>query len=79
MLRKNGVLFVKCKSTDDPLFGIGKKIAENMYEHGHVRHFFSEEHMKQCLQHFVILDVRKTAAHYDGKQSAFIEAVAKRM
>ena len=39
-LKPNGMIFVKCKSIEDPLFGKGKKLGENMYVEGHFKHFF---------------------------------------
>ena len=76
ILKEHGLLFVKCKSTNDPLFGKGEMIAEDMYREGHVRHFFSKEYMKEKLKDFKILQIRKTNSAYHGTQSSFIEAVA---
>lgn len=42
ILKKGGLVFIKCKSTDDALFGKGKKIGENMYKKGHIRRFFTK-------------------------------------
>jgi len=34
ILKRGGLIFVKCKSTDDALYGKGKKVGENMYKKG---------------------------------------------
>jgi len=76
ILKKGGLIFVKCKSTDDVLFGKGKKVGENMYRKGHVRHFFTKEYMTEKLKKFKIIRVRKTSSVYHEYKSAFVEAVA---
>src|SRR3989344_61739 len=78
ILRKGGLLFVKCKSTDDALFGKGKKLGENMYRKGHARHFFNRDYMREQLKRFNILSIRKTSSIYHTYKSAYIEAVAKK-
>ena len=72
ILRKEGLIFVKCKSVKDSHFGKGKKIEENVYKEGHVRHFFTKEYMIEKLKKFNVLKVRKTRK----EKFAFIEAVA---
>ena len=37
ILKRGGLIFVTCKSTDDPLFGQGEKVGENMYKKEHLR------------------------------------------
>lgn len=76
ILKKSGLIFVKCKSTDDSLFGQGKNIGENMWKKGHIRHFFTKEYMAESLKKFKVIKVRKTSSVYHGYKSAFIEAVA---
>ncbi|MDI6883208.1 MAG: class I SAM-dependent methyltransferase [Patescibacteria group bacterium] len=76
ILKKGGLIFVKCKSTDDTLFGKGKKVGENMYKKGHIRHFFTKEYMTEKLKRFKIIKVKKTLSVYHEYKSAFIEAVA---
>lgn len=78
ILKKDGLLFVKCKSTDDPLFGKGKKIAENTYRSGHVRHFFTKEYMAQKLDLFEVLQLKKSSSAYASSKSSFIEAIAQK-
>lgn len=76
MLVPGGHFFVKCKSTSDPLYGKGTKVGEDTYVLEYQRHFFNKEYMKEKLRDFTILELEETASIYDGKQSAFIEAVA---
>ena len=76
ILTANGLLFIKCKSVNDPLFGQGEKVGEYTYKMGHVRHFFSKEYMMEKLYQFKILMIRKTSSFYAGHQSSFIEAIA---
>ena len=76
LLEKGGLIFIKCKSVDDVLFGEGEKVGENMYRKVHVRHFFTKEYMAKKLKNFKILKIRKTSSVYHECKSAFIEAVA---
>jgi ubiquinone/menaquinone biosynthesis C-methylase UbiE len=76
ILKPNGTIFIKCKSTDDALFGQGKKVGENMFKKGHTRHFFDKQYMKEKLNKFTILKIKKTSSVYHKYKSAFIEAVA---
>ncbi|MFA6304923.1 MAG: class I SAM-dependent methyltransferase [Patescibacteria group bacterium] len=77
ILKNGGLLFVKCKSVNDSLYGQGKKINEDMFiKRGHIRHFFTEKFMKTNLKKFKILSINKTLSLYHGYKSSFIEAVA---
>lgn len=78
VLKPGGWFFVKCKSIDDPLYGKGEKVGADMYCEGHVRHFFSENYMRECLEHFEIMHLAKTASVYVDYESAFIEAVTRK-
>lgn len=75
-MKNKGLIFVKCKSVDDALFGKGQRISENMYKKGHTRHFFSKEYMSKKLQKFKIIKISKTSSVYHNYKSAFIEALA---
>jgi SAM-dependent methyltransferase len=77
ILKPGGYVFVKCKSTADPYFGQGKKIADNYYEFGHKRHFFTTEYMIEKLKKFKIIKIQKTNCIHPDK-AAFIEAFAKK-
>ena len=77
ILKNNGLIFIKCKSTDDALYGKGKKIEKNVYLlNNHIRHFFDRDYMKKKLEKFKILNLRKTSLVYYKYKSSFIEAVA---
>ncbi|TSD06153.1 MAG: type 11 methyltransferase [Parcubacteria group bacterium Greene0714_7] len=78
VLKKGGLLFVKCKSTDDLLFGKGKKVAENTYRSGHVRHFFTKDYMAKQLNTFKVLRLKKNSSSYASSKSSFIEAIAQK-
>lgn len=78
ILKPNGIIFIKCKSIDDALYNQGKKIEENMYKKNHIRHFFSKNYMKEKLNKFKIIKIRKTSSIYHSYKSAFIEAIAKK-
>jgi len=79
VLKKDGLLFIKCKSTDDMLYGQGRKIEKNMYEReNHVRHFFDKDYMTALLAKFQMIKVRKSSSVYHSYKSSFIEAIAKK-
>jgi ubiquinone/menaquinone biosynthesis C-methylase UbiE len=78
VLKPGGSLFVKCKSVDDALYGVGDKIGPDMYRKGHIRHFFSRDYMKGLLSDWKIVSVRRTSSTYHLYKSSFIEAVAKK-
>ena len=75
ILKKDGVIFIKCKSIEDALYGQGEKVGEDMYKQGHLRHFFSEDYIKEKLSNFKILEAKKTSSVYHQYESNFIEAV----
>ncbi len=77
-LKPRGFFFVKCKSTKDPLYGKGKKIGPDMYAEGHLRHFFSEDYLREMLAGYDILKLQPSRDRYEGHESAFVEAVAQR-
>jgi len=78
ILKPGGYLFVKCKSTADPLFGKGKKIEDDFYEFEHRRHFFTKEYMQKNLQDFAIIKIQKTNSFINPGKASFIEAFAKK-
>ncbi len=78
MLKPGGLFFVKCKSTKDAYYGEGEKVGEHMYVRSNMRHFFTPEYMQKQLADFTVLTLDETSAEYDGKTSAFVEAVAKK-
>jgi ubiquinone/menaquinone biosynthesis C-methylase UbiE len=78
LLKKHGLFFIKVKSTDDPLYGKGTLIEKDMFGSDHIRHFFSEEYMREMLKGFKIVSLEKETGEYNGKSSSFIAAVAKK-
>lgn len=78
ILAGNGLLFIKCKSTDDQLYGQGEKVGEDIFWKQHLRHFFSKEYMARILQQFKIIRIIKTSSTYRGYKSSFIEAIASK-
>ncbi len=78
-LRKNGLFFLKCKSTEDELYGKGRKLEDNMYVFkNHIRHFFDKDYTRTQLEKFQIIKMRKTSSTYHNYKSSFIEAIAKK-
>jgi len=78
VLRRGGIICVKCKSVHDQLYGKGTRVDNDMYYYGHTRHFFSKEYMKERLGRFHIVAMRASSSQYHGKLSAFIEAIAQK-
>lgn len=81
ILKPGGYLFVKCKSTDDKLYGVGKKIGIDMYQKKGewLRHFFSKRYMEEMLVDFKIIKIRKSSSVYHSYKSSFIESFAKKV
>lgn len=60
-----GTLFAAVKSTNDPLYGKGVMIDDDMYYHnGHRRHFFSPSYARQVLTAWDVLEVSEYTGHY---------------
>jgi hypothetical protein len=78
ILNEGGLLFVKCKSTKDPLFGRGQHLGGNRFHHGHTRNFFTVAYMMENLKRFWIMSIRETNHCYHGEESAFIEAIVRK-
>ncbi len=76
ILKKDGRIFIKCKSVEDALYKQGAKIEKDMYKKNHARHFFSKDYMKEKLKEFKIIRIRRTSSVYNIYKSAFIEAIA---
>ena len=81
VLKPGGVLCFMCKGTEDPIYGQGDKIEDDMYElNGHVRHFFSEEYAKDLLDQAGLTMERAESGKemiYD-RESAFVKIIAKK-
>jgi SAM-dependent methyltransferase len=78
MLKPDGLFFVRCKSIHDPFYGKGQLVGKDMFMLKHVRHFFSKEYLQEKLRDFEILSLENTESVYDGKQSCFVEAIARK-
>lgn len=78
ILKPGGFIFIKCKSIDDPLFGKGKFIENNIYDFGHTRHFFSKEYMREKLKDFSIIKILKTNSFKHPDKASFIEVFAQK-
>jgi len=80
MLAPNGLLFVRCISTNNALYGKGIKVGENMYDFKHVRHFFDTNYMEQMLKSTGFLVERSEEVVYEeGIHTAHvIEGVGKK-
>lgn len=77
ILKRDGILFIKCKSTQDALFGKGEKIEENMYKlDGQIRHFFDQKYTGGLLKYFDNVKISQSSSTYINYKSNFIEAIA---
>ena len=82
-LNQNGYLFVRCKSVEDPLYGIGNEIEKNVFNNkGKVQHLFSKEYLKEKLKGYSIIKIRRTSSKHLTMEkgvvnSCFIEAIAQ--
>ena len=75
-LKPKGLLFVQCKSTQDWEYGMGKKVAEDTFEHGHIRHFFSKEYLRQKAAKFDIVELYDEFLKKDDKMNHIVSLVA---
>lgn len=80
ILIPGGYLCFLCKSTDDPLYGQGKQIEKDMFEeNGHIRHFFSEVYVKECLKGIFKIEQLATGREdFYNSPFAFIKVIAVR-
>ncbi len=77
ILKKNGMVFIRCKATEDAKYGKGELVDKDVYFYEErTRHFFDEEYMKKKLQKFNIVSIKKTQELYHQYESVFIEAIA---
>lgn len=79
ILKPEGFLCFICKSVKDPLYGKGDEIEKDMFEYnGHVRHFFSEEYVSECLGgYFKIEKIESGEEKFYGSKSAFVKVIAR--
>lgn len=71
-LKPGGVFCVRCKSVKDRLYGQGIPAGPDMFEDGHLRHFFSPRYMQDILGVFDACAVTETKEDYYGP-CAFVE------
>lgn len=77
--RAGGILFAAVKSTNDPLYGKGIMIEDDMYCYsGHRQHFFSPSYARHVLESWNVLDVSEYPGYYDPPDtpSCFLRLVA---
>jgi SAM-dependent methyltransferase len=81
VLHAGGLVAFVCKSIDDPLYGQGEQIEEDMYNlHGHIRHFFSEAYARTCLQPgFSIQQIASERGELYGQPSAYVIAIGRKI
>lgn len=81
ILKLNGLLMFLCKSMKDPLYGKGEQIEKDMFEEeGHIRHFFSEDYVKECLgTNFKIKRLETGRENFYGDPSAFVKVIASKL
>ena len=79
VLRPDGLLCFLCKSIDDPLYGRGRQIEADMFElDGHVRHFFSADYARACLDDvFQVVVIESGRETFHEGPSAFVKVVAR--
>lgn len=79
VLKKGGLLCFVCKSTEDPLYGQGEELEKDMFSRGgHVRHFFSEQYAKECLQNkFKIEKMEAGKEKFYGDESGYVKVIAE--
>lgn len=76
-LNSGGCFSVACKSVSDFEYGQGTEVGPDIFEHGHVRHFFRLEYLRELLQSFEIAKINeceRNERHYGRYRAA--EAVA---
>lgn len=81
VLKPSGYLCFMCKSRQDPQYGNGLQIEKDMFEYkGHIRHFFSEEYVKDCLANlFTPLNLESGKDIFYGKESGYVKVIARKI
>ncbi len=85
VLKPGGLFLVKVKSIKDPLYGKGKKIESDMFDFGHIRHFFSKKYLLSKLEGFKVLLLKEIVRESDyakksaSKKSVFLFLIAKKL
>ncbi len=85
ILKEGGLFFVKVKSTKDPLYGKGEKIEKDVFDFGHIRHFFSKEYLLSKIEGFRVLSLKEIVDESEyakksvSKKSVFLLLIAKKL
>jgi SAM-dependent methyltransferase len=75
----DGILAFICRSNRDGRCGMGTQIEEYVFDYHHVRHFFSLDYTRQCLEAgFEVLSLEEVEGELYGRASAYVKAVARR-
>ena len=79
VLTDGGILCFMCKTPDDPLYGQGQALEPDMFElNGHLRHFFSPEYARSCLEPgFALVSLKEARGELYGSASAYVEVIAR--
>ena len=83
LLNQDGYLFVRCKSVEDPLYGIGDEIEKNVFNNkGKIQHLFSKSYLQEKLKDYSIIKIRRTSSKHLTMEkgvvnSYFVEAIAQ--
>jgi SAM-dependent methyltransferase len=79
LLVPGGLLAFQCKTVDDPLYGKGREIEKDMFESTHVRHFFSEDYARECLDGlFDVQSLRSERGQLYNDDSAYVKVIARK-
>ncbi len=74
-LTPGGLFFIRCKSTDDPLYGQGEPAGDGMYRLDHVRRFWNTAELRLLLSGFESAEILEAREDYYGP-CAFVEGMA---
>ncbi len=84
LLNEDGYLFVRCKSTKDPLYGVGTEIETGLFNNnGKLQHLFSIDYLKEKLAKFELIEIKETVEDHltmdkGNIKSYFVQAIAKK-
>lgn len=88
VLRQSGTLLFLCKSINDSMYGKGQELEKDMYEfNGQIRHFFSTEYAKKCLDGLFNIEVleyseqvlNSTEPNLYGENLNFVKCIATKI
>jgi len=75
-------LFIETRTTDDELFGVGKKIGKNEYFSDHYRRFIIPGNLKKLLKKkfkIIVFKQSKNFARYRNYKPNILRIVAKKI